>query len=366
MNHEATQLEIPAMLTAFGSAVNMGKGILRYDWSVEPPKPTQRIVPLFRYSKKPRQLSEATTPSGTPVYPFITYATTSITHANERNTNKLSSVFDSQRWIGEDGIPYIRKPVPINLNISLYIGAQKKSDLEAILVHYVSVLNPTFDVSWRDPFSGHEIRSRVVWSGDAPMNYSTDLQSGDNDDYSSELSFTMEGWIFRDTIDKAYPIKKADINFIADNDYNCRNFYAEEEKREDVLLDTMRLESKVNIKRILPNCAQAGDEVFVFGNNISQIEGIYLMNNSGDEIPVESYEPFCFSEEFKDSCPPFEGYMVEEFEIYDNNTISITIPEDLNSYNGVYDIRVTNRWSGCVEIDKDKHTKHNNLSLGEV
>lgn len=366
MNHEATQLEIPTMLTAFGSAINMGKGILRYDWSTSPPTAVQRIIPLFRYSKKTRQLSEAVTPSGTPTYPFITYATTGITHANGRNVNKLASIFDEQRWTGEDGIPYIRKPVPVDLNITVYIGTQKKSDLEAILVHYVSVLNPEFVVSWRDPFSGHEIRSTVKWSGDAPFNFTTDLQSSDNDTYTSELNFTMEGWVFRDEVEKVNPIKKADINIISNNNCNCRDFYAEGEKQDNDLLDTMRLESRVNITRILPDCVQAGDEVFVCGNNISQIEGIYLINNSGDEIPVKEYEPFCFSEEFKDSCPAFDGYMLEEYDVHDNNTISITIPEELEGYNGVYDIRVTNRCSGCVEVDKEKYTKYNELKIGSV
>jgi len=364
MNHEATQLEIPAMLTAFGSAINMGKGILRYDWSTSPPTPVQRVIPLFRYSKKPRQLSEAYTPSGTTTYPFITYATTGISWASERNTNKLSSIFYDQKWTGEDGVDYIKKPTPINLNISVYIGCQKKSDLEAILVHYVSILNPTFEVSWREPFSGHEIRSKVTWSGDAPFNYTTDLQSGDNDDYTSELSFTMEGWVFRDVEDKVYPIKKADINLIDDNTCNCRDYYAEGEQREDELIDSFTLESEVKINKLLPSCGQVGDEIFICGNNLDKIEGIYILNNSGDEIPTQEYEPFCFSEQFKESCPPFNGYMVEEYTVHDSDTISIVIPEELEGYNGVYDIRVTNRWSGCVDIDKDKHVKFNTLTLG--
>lgn len=363
MNHEATQLEIPAMLTAFGSAINMGKGIIRYDWSTNPPTPVQRVIPLFRYSKKPRQLSEATTPSGTTPYPFITYATTGISHNNERNTNKLADIFYNQKWTGEDGVHYTKKPTPISLNITVYIGTQKKSDLEAILVHFVSVLNPTFEVSWREPFSGHEIRSRVTWSGEAPFNYSLDLPSDSNDDYTSELNFVMEGWIFRDVVDKAFPIKKANLNFIGDNTCNCRDFYAEDEQREDDLLDETEVSSVVTITKILPKCVSSGSEVYIFGNNIDQIEGVYLLNNSGDTIPTSTYEPFCFSEEFKDSCPPFDGYMVEEFEIHDSGMISIIIPEEFEGMVGEYDINVTNRWSGCVSIDKEKHTKLNSVNL---
>ena len=258
---------------------------------------------------------------------------------------------------------YVKKPTPISLNITVYIGCQKKSDLEAILVHFVSVLNPTFEVSWREPFSGHEIRSKVTWSGDAPFNYSTDLPSESNDDYTSELNFTMEGWIFRDVVDTAYQIKKADINFIGDNTCNCRDYYAEDEQREDQLLDQFTLESTVSLTKILPSCATVGTEIFIFGNNVDQIEGVYLINNSGDSLPTHTYEPFCFSEEFKEQCPPFEGYMVDEYTIHDDGMISITIPEELEGLSGIYDVRVTNRWSGCVDIDKDKHTKFNQIEI---
>ena len=59
-------------------------------------------------------------------------------------------------------------------------------------------------------------------------------------------------------------------------------------------------------------------------------------------------------------------YMLEEYDVHDNNTISITIPEELEGYSGVYDIRVTNRCSGCVDIDKEKHPKLNELKLGSI
>ena len=64
-------------------------------------------------------------------------------------------------------------------------------------------------------------------------------------------------------------------------------------------------------------------------------------------------------------CPAFDGLMIDEYTTLDNDNISFQIPESLSAYDGEYDVVVTNRWNGCIGIDKEKRPKNNNVNLGQ-
>lgn len=366
MNHTSSNLEIYQMLTAFGSAVD-GCVINRYDWqgftegtnrNGNLPVVNQKIRPWFRYAGKPRAIHEAINPAGTTKFPYITYVLNSLSHDPNRNTNKNADMVDT-KWRGSDGVNYVRKPTPINLDVSVHIGTKKKSDMEQILTHYISICNPEFYISWAEPLTGNEIQSKVTWSGSGNMGLVRDLPAGDDDTFTSELQFTIEGWIYVDVIDKAYPVKKIEYNIGVVDETNCTNFYADSETQE--FFDTQELSSEVTINRIIGDCVSVGDYVYVEGNMISDIEGVYITNLSGDVIHTDAYNPFCWSESLSADCPEFQGLMIEEYDVLDNNTIRFEIPEQLDGMVGNYDVIATNRWCGCVSINKDEITKNTDI-----
>lgn len=316
--------------------------------------PIKRIRVPLTIGHKTRQLAETIQVNGQIRLPVISITMTGFSLDPSRNTSKKMSMIDG-RWDGTDGYMQHRKPTPVNINYNVSIMTTKGSDLEEILLHYMSVFNPSIQVSWMNPLVPERLISKITWDGSATPNFPIDTGSEEKIRYQTDMGFTLEGWVFPENQDNLESVKCIDFNVgLLDGVEYCGDVI------DNITLDSSFKESiKPEVRSVEPYCIEAGKFVTVYGKNLSEIEGIYLQNTLSSDIPVSSYNPFCFSESLSAECPEFEGYALD-YTILDFNTLSVKIPEGLE---GELDLIVTNRHGGCSKLSDSEFCKNKGLEV---
>ena len=152
-------------------------------------------VPI-KYSQKTRTLAELVQVNGQHSFPAMALSLNGVGRDPERLRNK-----DNQHQIKsidpDGGYTTIHEPVPIVLNMTLDIVAVYEEDLHQILNNFIAYFNPYITISWKEPFSGQELKTKVVWDGSASYEATTPLPSDIKDVYRSSLPLRVESWIFR-------------------------------------------------------------------------------------------------------------------------------------------------------------------------
>lgn len=78
--------------------------------------------------------------------------------------------------------------------------------MDQIISNFVPFCNPYVVISWKVPEAfklsvGQEIRSEVLWDGSVAVNYPTELTSSQKARVTADTTFTIKGWLFKDTTD---------------------------------------------------------------------------------------------------------------------------------------------------------------------
>jgi hypothetical protein len=227
--------------------------------------------------------------------------------------------------------------------------AKKASDLDKILLHYLAVLNPYIQVSWKNPANPkEELITKVTWDGSS--SFESPEQPGDSEKirYIATMGLTVESWAFRKDEERVGQICGIQFNTHILDECVCDLILADDDQNEGFIVDACPV-----VHNVEPHCVDAGKFVNVYGRNLSQIESIYALPLSGADIPLSSWEPFCFSESLSGSCPSFSGYVFDEYKVLDHNTISVKVPEDWVE-DTCFDLLVTNRYCGCSKLSDSK------------
>ena len=91
--------------------------------------------------------------------------------------------------------------------------------MDQILTNFVPYTDPYVIISWPwpDPITGKilEIRSAVMWNEDVQMEYPTELQATDALRFIANTTFTLKGWLFKNSDDVVKTIYKIDHSFTA-------------------------------------------------------------------------------------------------------------------------------------------------------
>ena len=106
--------------------------------------------------------------------------------------------------------------------MSVSILSRYQSDIDQILSNFVPFCNPYVVISWPVPKKfglavDQEIRSEVLWDGNVNLSYPTELAGTDKARVTADTSFTIKGWLFKDTDDPAGNIYFIRQNFIAED-----------------------------------------------------------------------------------------------------------------------------------------------------
>jgi hypothetical protein len=177
-----------------------------------------KINVRYVYAPKQRVLYDITNENKTLTLPVVSVNVTNISRDATRVFNKLDG-FYYQGNVGEDKVSrHIKAPVPINISLSVSVLTRYQTDMDQILSNFVPFCNPYVIISWKVPEKfnlsvDQEIRSEVLWTGDVSMNYPTELNSSQKARVTADTSFTIKGWLFKDTDDPSGNIFFIDSNF---------------------------------------------------------------------------------------------------------------------------------------------------------
>lgn len=341
MNHQASQGEIEN-LTAHLMAALDDVVINRYTYGADGLKTgieKKLKIPII-YGHKTRQLGEAINIKGHIRLPAISVSLNGISLDQDKNTNKNRDLLNT-KWDGVDGYASYKYPTPVKLSYNVKIVTKDHPDFDQIVSHYISVFNPYIQVSWKHPFAKEKLISKVLWDGNVGMEFPENLAADQKARFIGNLNFTVEGHIFRDNVGTVGTIDCLDVNI--------RPLTLDGTLGEEIT-ESFTLKAKPEFLEVIPECVKAGKYITLYGNNLSDIEGIYALPLNGDTFPTSSFNPFCFSENLSASCPEFEGYQFPTYDVLDTNTIAVKIPESLSGKN--IDLMVTNRHAGCIKLSE--------------
>ena len=177
-----------------------------------------RINVRYVYAPKQRVLYDLVNENKTLSLPVVSVNVNNISRDTTRVFNKIDGFFYQGR-IGDENVSrHIKPPVPINISLSVSILTRYQTDMDQILSNFVPFCNPYVIISWKvpDKFNlsvDQEIRSEVLWTGDVNMDYPTDLNSSQKARVTADTSFTIKGWLFKDTDNPAGNIFYIDTEF---------------------------------------------------------------------------------------------------------------------------------------------------------
>jgi hypothetical protein len=177
-----------------------------------------RIKARYIYAPKQRVLQDLVNENKTLTLPVVSVNVTGISRDQSRVFNKLDG-FYYQGEVGNEKVSRrIKAPVPINITLSVSVLTRYQTDMDQILSNFVPFCNPYIIISWKVPEAfnlsvDQEIRSEVLWAGDVSMQYPTTLASNQKARVTADTSFTIKGWLFKDTDNPDGNIFFIDSNF---------------------------------------------------------------------------------------------------------------------------------------------------------
>ncbi len=177
-----------------------------------------KINVRYVYAPKQRVLYDLVNENKTLTLPVVSVNVNNISRDESRVFNKLDG-FYYQANIGDEKVSrHIKAPVPINITLSVSVLTRYQTDMDQILSNFVPFCNPYVIISWKVPEKfnlsvDQEIRSEVLWTGDVSMNYPTDLNSSQKARVTADTTFTIKGWLFKDTDNPSGNIFFIDSNF---------------------------------------------------------------------------------------------------------------------------------------------------------
>jgi hypothetical protein len=241
-----------------------------------------RINVRYLYAPKQRVLQDIINENKTLTLPVVSVNVNSISRDESRVFNKLDG-FYYQGNIGEDKVSrHIKAPIPVNIELSVSILTRYQTDMDQILSNFVPFCNPYVVVSWKIPEDfglsvDQEIRSEVMWNGDVSLNYPTELAGNQKARVTGDTSFTIKGWLFKDTDDPQGNIFYIDNNFRLETELeNYDNFESLSANDYDQRIETISISGNPQITGI-------------FYNNVNMIEDLTLSPFASGNVLLQGY-----------------------------------------------------------------------------
>ena len=181
-----------------------------------------RIEVRYVYAPKQRVLHDIINENKTLTLPVISVNVNSVVRDETRVFNKIDG-FYYQGTVGSETVSrHLKSPIPVNINLSVSIISRYQTDMDQIISNFVPFCNPYVIISWKVPEDfnlsvDQEIRSEVLWNGDVGLSYPTELNGSQKARVTADTSFTIKGWLFKDTDDPVGNIYFIDQNFHAEN-----------------------------------------------------------------------------------------------------------------------------------------------------
>lgn len=336
--------ELQTMLTGFASAFD-GVRIKRFNGQKY--EKDQIKVP-FTYAPKSHILQDLAGETDTIKLPIMAVTITGQGRDNERIKNKLEE-FNYKKT---DGSYVSLKRIPWNIQIQLEILAKYQEDLDQIVENFSLHTDPYIIFSWREPKTGIEIRTEVLWDGNVSYKYPTDNTPKDPPfRVTASTNFTIKGFIFRANQTPITPICHINADIITTNKFYCN--YAE---LSAATVDNARLEYDISgvpkLRYVSPYYLRKDQSptILLQGTGFNNTLGVFVSASNPDMYPLTTFTPFTATDT---PFPAFNGYTVSEFNLISPTELSFILPPA--SAIGFVDIIVVNSCGyGKLTVDANR------------
>tara|TARA_R110002167_G_scaffold310661_2_gene515584 strand:+ start:722 stop:1858 length:1137 start_codon:yes stop_codon:yes gene_type:complete len=298
----------------------------------------------YIYAPKERVMYDIINENKTLTLPAIAVNITNIARDTTRVFNKLDG-FYYQGKIGEETVTrHIKSPIPINISLKVSILSRYQTDMDQIISNFVPFCNPYVIISWKVPEAfqlskDQEIRSEVLWDGNVSMSYPVELTSSQKARVTADTTFTIKGWLFKDT---ANPV--GNIFHIKENFYN-ENKLEYYDNFDSLSGDTFTFPASTNLVNEVESFTLSGNPQItdVFYNGVKMFDDVTVAPNISGSVIMFGYEfnnteNVLFSSNNSsaytnltsitgfDRQPDISGQSIP-FTILNDNSIQITIPD---------------------------------------
>jgi hypothetical protein len=301
--------------------------------------PRDQIKTRVVYAPKQRVLNDLLDKDQNLQLPVISVQIGGIARDENRVFNKLLGTFhhpaNTTYSLNEKG------PQPIDVTYNLSIMTRYQQDMDQILSHLLPYINPYFVVSWRTPQRpDFEIRSNVIWNGQANVQYPVELNANQVARVVADLSFVFKGWLFQNQT-------KHENIFTFDNSYTTVNIAQDFAKYNTFDTSYTRDELRYSVKPpqpqvVLPYFASSKIPTIIemWGKGFNETSNIYLSGNCLSSTSVK-HDPFALFSSLSAANPPLTAVKLSTTEwSVEESKITFTLPA-LN-VSGFVDILVEN------------------------
>ena len=211
MKNYTYNFEIKDLLTQFAAAFD-DIVIKRYN-NLRQAK--EEISVRYVFGPKQRVMYDIVNKAQNLTLPVIAINATSITRDASRVFNKHEGFYN---YKNDTLLNTIKTPTPININVSFSILARYMQDMDQILSNFIPFANPYIILSWKEPMGSTneviEVRSEVLWDGNISLTTPTDTTYTDKFRVIADTTFTIKGWLFKDTNNPYPAIYSVELNTV--------------------------------------------------------------------------------------------------------------------------------------------------------
>jgi hypothetical protein len=268
-----------------------------------------------------------------------------VKRANERNRNK-DSTYVNKAVTPDGGYPTISQPTPVDLDLTLEIVSVFEEDLHQIINNFVAYFNPYVSISWKEPFTGQELITKVYWSGSASYDTKIPLPSDESDIYRATTQFTAESYIWKVESDPSPPIICFDMDWYS---LSATQLFVTPPPQSAT--DSIYFCATPCVYGLTPTCVSAGGRVSIHGTNLDNVDAVFLM---GESLSGQSaYDLYKHNSVLSADYDSFVGRRIDSYTITDENHIDVQIPSDLTQ--GFIDIRLASLQGGYTDLTQAEH-----------
>jgi len=292
-----------------------------------------KIMCNFVYSPKGRTLHDLINKAKHIKLPVISVSISSINRNVNRVFNKLDASYYN-RGPDDTGFAKLLQPVPVDLTINMSIITRFQSDMDQIITNFAPYNDPYIVISWIEPYTGHEIRNIVKWSGNINLQYPTDI--GPNVPYRcvADTSFTIEGWVFKAQEEAAGKIYKIDTSFTALKSLNAK--YDDLVAMVDVPLNTdvFVLSGRPQVTMANPYLTVpcvSDKKINIYGTWFDTLCSLYVSGSEGVFENQTWYDPASGNYRISAMYPGFSGIELSNWDVASDSLLTFTMPSAVSA-----------------------------------
>jgi len=275
--------------------------------------------------------------------PIMAFTIKGQSRDNERIKNKLDEIV----YKNEDGSLVNLKAVPWNVQLELTILFKFQEDMDQILENFSIHSNPYIIFSWKEPKSGRQIRTEVLWDGNIALEYPGINDHGPKEPpfrITATTNFTLKGFLYKTNTTPVVPICHINADIIPTSKFYCNFFELLAATRDNEKLH-YDIAGRPNIRYVNPYYInkETSPKITIQGTGFNDTLAIYVSGSNANMYPLTFYQP-------NTAFDGFYGYMVDNFTQISDQKLSFTLPSP--SAMGFTDIIVHNK-CGIGKLTED-------------